>query len=211
MKLCLSLKRFNNWTACQLQANLCTLSLHNTDHPTCKYFSSYKAPGSDPHPNGLPHLYFGKDGRNLIGRDEEITNVYKTAAGSPSNRLNFTVAKYSLRGKLLGLDTDASGALFQMCPGSFSELDAAFNFGTRYTRSCKIPVHRLFARGEPVFYDLYVPYMSKNAKETHLFAVPMLMRNLIESNKVGTIILHLKGTYIYINFTVSMTTQMNGS
>ncbi len=119
----------------------------------------------------------------MIGRDESITNVYKTKLTSASNRLNFTVAKFSLRGDLLGLDADVSGTLFQMCPGSFGELDAAFNFGTRYKKTCKIPVHRLFAHGEPVFYDLYVPYTTK-AQKDKLLAVPMLIRNKGGDNRV---------------------------
>ena len=55
---------------------------------------------------------------------------------------------------------------------------------TRYIRRCKIPARQLLAVGEPVFYDLYVPYLSKTEKETHLFAVPMLIRNLHRSNQV---------------------------
>ena len=179
----LSRQRFANWTACQMLANICALSLHNTDHPACKYFHSYLRGGGERQPTTLPHLYFGKAGRNMIGREEEISNVYK--ASGEGSRLNFTVARYSLRGELLGLDSGVSGDFFQMCPGSFAELDAAFDFGTRYSRRCKIPARRLFAEGEPEFYDLYVPYLSKTEKETHLFAVPMLIRNLGGSNLVS--------------------------
>ena len=186
MRRCLlSLQRFANWTACQMLANICALSLHNTEHPACKYFDSYLSGrgGGERQPTTLPHLYFGKAGRNMIGREEEISNVYK--ASDEGSRLNFTVARYSLRGELLGLDAGVSGAFFQMCPGSFAELDAAFDFGTRYSRRCKIPARQLFAEGEPVLYDLYVPYLSKMEKETHLFAVPMLIRNLGGSNLVS--------------------------
>ena len=47
------------------------------------------------------------------------------------NRLNFTVASYSLRGDFLGMEDNVPATMFQMCNGSFLELDAAFNFGTR--------------------------------------------------------------------------------
>ena len=73
-------------------ANLCALSVHDTAHPACKYFDSYLR--GERQPPGLPHLYFGKAGRNMIGREEEISNVYKATDGS---RLNLTVARYSLR------------------------------------------------------------------------------------------------------------------
>ena len=129
----------------------------------------------------------------MIGREEEISNVYK--ASDEGSRLNFTVARYSLRGELLGLDSGVSGDFFQMCPGSFSELDAAFDFGTRYSKRCKIPARQLFAEGEPEFYDLYVPYLSKMEKETHLFAVPMLIRNLGGSNLVSYLKLSIGNTY----------------
>ena len=176
-------------------ANICALSLHNTDHPACKYFDSYLSGrgGGERQPTTLPHLYFGKAGRNMIGREEEISNVYK--ASDEGSRLNFTVARYSLRGELLGLDSGVSGDFFQMCPGSFSELDAAFDFGTRYSKRCKIPARQLFAEGEPEFYDLYVPYLSKMEKETHLFAVPMLIRNLGGSNLVSYPKLSIGNTY----------------
>ena len=41
------------------------------------------------------------------------------------------------------------------------EFDAAFNFGTRYSKKCQIPAHILFEQApNPNFYDLYIPYKS---------------------------------------------------
>ena len=36
-----------------------------------------------------------------------------------------------MRGEFLDMQSGVPGTIFQMCNGSFAELDAAFNFGTR--------------------------------------------------------------------------------
>lgn len=69
--------------------------------------------------------------------------------------------------------------LFQMCNGSFSEFDSALDFGTRYRKKCKIQVHQLWSRPEPIFYDMYIPYrITGTFDEDKLFAVPILIKNL---------------------------------
>ncbi len=74
--------------------------------------------------------------------------------------------------------------MLQMCNGSFRELDGAFDFATRYRRACKVPAHLLFQHGEPVFYDLFVPYVvggggaGGNKAENKMYAIPMLLENL---------------------------------
>ncbi len=62
-----------------------------------------------------------------------------------------------------------------MCNGSFNQLDAAFNFATRYSKSCKVPLHLLFNKGEPEFLDLYIPYEEDGGLKLH--AIPILIRN----------------------------------
>ena len=68
-----------------------------------------------------------------------------------------------------------------MCNGSFQEFDAAFNFGTRYSKKCQIPSHILFKHSRvPTFYDLYIPYMSDTSTagtSSKLFAVPVMIMN----------------------------------
>ncbi len=83
-----------------------------------------------------------------------------------------------MRGDLLSLDT-VDGLVFQMCNGSYSELDAAFDFATRYKKKCKVPVHQLFEKGEPAFYDLHIPYTVSSGKnlEHKMYAVPLLLEN----------------------------------
>jgi len=112
-----------------------------------------------------------------LTREEAITNVYN--AKGENSRLNVTVAKYSLRGELLSFDA-ASGLTFQMCDGALGESEAAFAFGTRYEKKCKMSAAQLFSRPEPEFFDLYIPY--KVGKLDKMFAVPMLSLN-DENNK----------------------------
>ena len=61
------------------------------------------------------------------------------------------------------------------------EFDAAFNFGTRYSKKCQIPAHILFEQGpNPKFYDLYIPYKSdtSNAGSSNkLVAIPITILN----------------------------------
>ena len=97
-----------------------------------------------------------------------------------SHRLNITFVSFSLRGNLQEIST-VNGVMFQMCNGSFQEFDAAFNFGTRYSKKCQIPAHILFKHApNPTFYDLYIPYKSdtSNAGSSNkLFAVPIMILN----------------------------------
>jgi hypothetical protein len=124
----------------------------------------------------LVELYLTDRTSSIILKEQEISNVYNIRRGN--NRLNITAAKYSLRGELLSFENIA-GTILQMCNASYLELDGAFDFGTKYHKTCKIPVHQLFSAPEPVFYDLFIPYENKAGSftEKRLFAVPTLLRN----------------------------------
>jgi hypothetical protein len=61
------------------------------------------------------------------------------------------------------------------------EFDAAFNFGTRYSKKCQIPAHMLFKNvPNPLFYDLYIPYKSDTSNagsSKKLHAIPIMILN----------------------------------
>lgn len=124
-------------------------------------------------------------------QEEDITNVYNVRDGtgaSTRSRLNITTAVYSLDGRLLRLEPAASGALFQLCNGTFGSFDAAFNFATRYKKKCKVAARELFEREQEStqFFNIYVPYEIKagtSSSESRLFAIPMLVLNR-PNNKV---------------------------
>eukprot|EP00094_Tigriopus_californicus_P012053 TCALIF_11646-PA protein Name:"Similar to Tmem67 Meckelin (Rattus norvegicus)" AED:0.11 eAED:0.11 QI:708/0.75/0.55/1/1/1/9/0/735 len=165
--------KHKNTSACHLLANLCTMALHDVSHPSCDLI--YTLSMRD-RLTQIPHLFFSDRMTTSVPTEEDITNVYNFQG--PGSRFNITAAQYDLRGHLLSVDS-AQGMLFQMCNGSFQEFDAAFSFGTNYLKKCKIPAHKLFNRGEPTFFDLYIPYVTKMAdnEEEKLFALPMLLLN----------------------------------
>jgi hypothetical protein len=113
--------------------NLCTLTLHNGDHPTCKVLHELR---TRDRVEEVPFMFFGSQATQVPIRREDITTMYKlretdTDSKEPrSPRLNITVVSFSAEGTLLNIDT-VNGAMFQMCNGSFQEFDAALNFGTR--------------------------------------------------------------------------------
>jgi hypothetical protein len=104
------------------------------------------------------------------------------------SRLNITTAVYSLDGRLLRLDPAASGALFQLCNGTFGSFDAAFNFATRYKKKCRVAARELFERGpeSTQFFNIFIPYEIKvgTVSESRLFAIPMLIQNR-QNNQVS--------------------------
>ncbi len=132
---------------------MCALALHDKTQSSCALIFDLTRRRGLRH---VPQLYFPDRMTSSIGNEEEITNVYSLRG--PNSRLNITAARYSLRGELLSL-SPVDGLALQMCNGSYAKLDAAFDFATRYHRSCRIPAHLLFDSGEPVFYDLFVPYV----------------------------------------------------
>ena len=97
------------------------------------------------------------------------------------SRLNITTAVYSLDGKLLRLEPAASGAMFQLCNGTYNSFDAAFNFATRYKKKCNIAARELFERPpeSTQFFNIYIPYEIKvgSVSESRFFAIPMLILN----------------------------------
>ena len=71
----------------------------------------------------------------------------------------------------------ASGNMFHLCNISNLVADSAWVFGTRYRQRCEMSALELF-NITTVFYDLYVPFVSKEGK-TLIYSVP----NRILNNK----------------------------
>ena len=175
---------YHNSTACQLLGNLCTLTLHDGNHPACRILHSLVFLQRFPE---VPHLFYESQSTKVPITNEDITTKYKLRETDTdltqeprSHRLNITYVAYSTSGLLQEVGV-VNGGMFQMCNGSFQEFDAAFNFGTRYSKKCQVPSHILFkASTNPVFYDLYIPYTSETStagSASKLFAVPIMILN----------------------------------
>ena len=111
----------------------------------------------------LPFL--SQASHSLEGRGDKFTS-----------RLNITAAVYRADGSLEGAGL-ASGNLFHLCNISNLVADSAWVFGTRYMQRCEMSALELF-NISTVFYDLYVPFVSKEGK-TLIYSVP----NRILNNK----------------------------
>ena len=182
------MQKYHNTTACQVLGNLCTLTLHDGDHPTCAVLHTLMFQQRYVE---VPHVFYESTSTQVPIKNEDITTVYKLLDRDPettqddpkdprSHRLNMTFISFSLEGQLTDIGT-VNGAMFQMCNGSFQEFDAAFNFGTRYAKKCQIPAHLLFRHASlPTFYDLYIPYKSETSNagsSNKLYAVPIMILN----------------------------------
>jgi hypothetical protein len=155
--------------------------MHELAHPACDLV--YALTMRDRW-DRVPHLYFSDRMTASVTKEEEISNVYGRRSDRGRSQLNVTAVSFSLNGQLLGVQ-DVDGAMLQLCNGSFAEFEAAFNFGTRYRRHCKVPASQLFAHGEPVFYDLYIAFNASTAgvEERKMYALPILLKNY-GNNKV---------------------------
>lgn len=93
------LQKHKNSTACQVLGNLCTLTVHDRDHPSCDII--FRLSRQDRN-NPAPQLFFSDRQSSSITKEEDITTVYNLRKKEfKENRLNITVAQYSATGKLL--------------------------------------------------------------------------------------------------------------
>ena len=164
------------------------MTLHDRNHPVCSMMWSMQFKDRlDP----VPQLYFPEN-TNIYLKDESITNVYRIGHGKTLDskaRLNISVATYDRNGHLVNFDESATASLFQFCNGSYNELNAAFNFGVRYQKSCQIPSQAFMQQAKsqdgPRFYDMYVPFEGVGGAtefgNRKLYAIPMRIMNHVEN------------------------------
>ena len=87
-------------------------------------------------------------------------------------RLNISVASYDRRGHLKGFEAAAPASMFQLCNGSYDTLNAAFNFGVRYEKSCQLSKHSFLKWAkhpeDQTFYDLFIPFETGDMSQKRL-------------------------------------------
>nr|XP_040580158.1 meckelin-like [Lepeophtheirus salmonis] len=165
-------EEFNTANACQTLGNLCTLVLHNRNHPACKVIYDLKRSRK----HDVPQLYF----IDRPDKKKDITNVYR-----PQSRIQISVAEFDIEGRLISFRKSISGSDFNFCNGSFNEFDAALNFGTKFDVKCSLNYELLWDKlgkdgRENRFYDLYISYNTSimDTESTKLFGLPILLKNL---------------------------------
>ncbi|CAB4058506.1 TMEM67 [Lepeophtheirus salmonis] len=149
-------EEFNTANACQTLGNLCTLVLHNRNHPACKVIYDLKRSRK----HDVPQLYF----IDRPDKKKDITNVYR-----PQSRIQISVAEFDIEGRLISFRKSISGSDFNFCNGSFNEFDAALNFGTKFEMGVKID-------STTCTFPINTSIM--DTESTKLFGLPILLKNL---------------------------------
>ncbi|XP_023349212.1 meckelin [Eurytemora carolleeae] len=147
--------RHLNSTSCNLLANLCALTLHDREHPSCSTLKRIADRNNDQTVRRVPSLFLPSGQSSSTAESEAITSSHSLPGRGVefSNRLNITIARYSIEGHLIAVET-AKGNVFHICNISDMIADAAWSFGTRYKKICKVPALALWSM-KTEFYDLY--------------------------------------------------------
>ncbi|GAB6027348.1 Meckelin [Chamberlinius hualienensis] len=181
---------YSNASACHSLANMCVLLNYryvNEQPNACTKYVELISQGvssaTAQWPRNGPWLYYMGDSAEETLRKKDLDATYSFKKSDPNHRLNFTAAVYSLDGRYLDLKSLSGGEL-QFCPATFDILNAAFNFGTFYSRKCVLPARRLWHDYTTVFYDLYLYY--EVGTNSVLYAIPVSIKNYVENgNKVN--------------------------
>ena len=108
----------------------------------------------------------------MFGQWSDLGDNNNRGAEGGLARLNISVASYDRRGHLKGFEAAAPASMFQLCNGSYDTLNAAFNFGVRYEKSCQISKHSFlkWARKteDQTFYDLFIPFETGDMSQKRL-------------------------------------------
>ena len=171
-----------NTTACNMLANLCTLTLHTKQHPLCTSLVTIERQNNDLSTRRVPRLFLPEGQVSSTLESESIPTAHSLARGNAGSkgRLNITVVSYAADGTLLGVEL-ASGCLLQLCNASTLVADAAWHFGTKYRSWCRIPAIELWKQ-PTIFRDLFVPFAQTSSTEStdvpsKLYSVPNRILN----------------------------------
>ncbi|CAH8580202.1 unnamed protein product [Schistosoma intercalatum] len=183
---------YNNITACQLLANLCTLQLNTLydsgtgSASTCSEFrrltSQRTSINSDytSWVNDMPWLYYSPTKGSTVLKDTKIKTIY-----SPNSNLKIYLAAFKINGEFLGFQDASQGGQLQLCKDTSARMKAAFQFATTYRQTCELNVDDLFDNEKYplIFYDPYVYYYDTTTQTSQLIPIPI--RNTAVIDKSG--------------------------
>ncbi|VDP31658.1 unnamed protein product [Schistosoma curassoni] len=133
---------YNNITACQLLANLCTLQLNTLydsgtgSASTCSEFrrlTSQRTPINSDYTswvNDMPWLYYSPTKGSTVLKDTKIKTIY-----SPNSNLKIYLAAFKINGEFLGFQDASQGGQLQLCKDTSARMKAAFQFATTYRQT----------------------------------------------------------------------------
>ncbi|KAK4468022.1 hypothetical protein MN116_008200 [Schistosoma mekongi] len=183
---------YNNITACQLLANLCTLQLNTLygigieSTSTCSEFqrlSSQRTSISSDFTSwvvNMPWIYYSPAKGSTILKDTTLKTIY-----SPNDNLQIYLAAYEVNGKFIGYQDASQGGQLQLCKDTSTRMKAAFQFATKYKQTCELNVDDLFDNEKYplIFYDPYIYYYDNTTQKSQL--VPIPIRNTAVIDKYG--------------------------
>ena len=204
---------------CEILANMCALHLFSNDAGACSKLSEIKsdrtaygsAAASSEWVRSVPWLKYDDTGK-LVTESKEIKQKISLDAQAVTDsvdRLNLTLAKYSLNGDFLGFeplraqfyycnkkstgydmgttsDSGTGGTTSKPVYGPPPSGDTRWlKYGHGYSESYYCDLESLIENNETVFYDLYLNDPASGSSDVDaLFPVPVRLENFVEGSKL---------------------------
>ncbi|XP_059473104.1 meckelin [Neocloeon triangulifer] len=180
--------QLGNRTACQFVANLCALNLYNDDDSgpsACKTFRDAKRTLAGAVVSGTearPWLLYGDgDAPSVLAKRKLSPLKFTLTRNSNSSVLHLRAVKFSIEGKLIGLESGGA-SLLTLCP--LDEEEQGLRFGAKYQISCLVSA-RKFLSQTTTLQDLYLEATLADGSEK-LYPIPLLIRNMRGNDAVDS-------------------------
>lgn len=167
-----------NTTACQILANMCVLLHYNYDNELsiCGYYKTMYGKLTEDIPSHVPVIYYNEGESTKILMSDKIENVYSFKLKSPANKLNITVSKYSVNGKLISFGY--LDKTLDICPSIRSALGKVMQFGSVIETSCSIDASSLTMDYDTIFYEMFLNYFDSKIKRFVNYPLPVLNKDI---------------------------------
>jgi meckelin len=209
---------------CEIAANLCALRLLSSDSTACTYMLERLIIPRNTYPSksapsewvkSVPWLLYSDEG-NAVAESRAIEQKMSLDAAAIPNtfdRLNFTLAKYSLNGDFLGFEqlrtqlyycnrrskaydsgSTSSSSDSRGTGGGLNEKPTYgvppsgdtrwLKYGSGYSEEYWCDLESLVENNETIFYDLYVyDAAASTAEVDKLYPVPVKIENYVDNSK----------------------------
>ncbi|XP_035737901.1 meckelin-like isoform X1 [Vespa mandarinia] len=149
-----------NKMSCEHLSHICVLSLYVNSVQCTLFMQTHMAPVK---------LFYNKDETSLVLNAKNITQIYSLKKNDDNNTLNFTMATFSLEGKLLEIDS----------PNMPCHFLTNVRFGVNLNKKCIITVKDLLNM-EVKFIQLYLTFKEEEKVLSH--AVPIYIKKEYEND-----------------------------
>ncbi|KAM7283168.1 meckelin isoform X1 [Ixodes scapularis] len=177
-------KVYSNETACQIVANLCVLTFYSRGSGTSvcdRYLKLSEGVAGRPRQGqgSVPWLFYLEDDAAAVMSRTDVPNQFTIKRWKETSYLHFVAAKYSLKGKFMGIQRLEIQELM-LCGTSLANADV-LRFGTTFFDKCQKSVRDLWDSSQIIFYELFLE--SKQANEDKIYPVPAKIENMEKNLK----------------------------